>query len=111
MKLVVEILTGSLFYIQVENNATIADFKKEVGIQQKLPVDRMLLFLNDKSLAPGRMIEEDDGTLLSDCGFEDESHIYLFFSSDVSAKQKSVLDDVTSHPLFSLRDSSSTSDY
>ncbi|KAM7269812.1 hypothetical protein ACFE04_025309 [Oxalis oulophora] len=110
MKLVVEILSGSLFYIQVENNATIADLKNEIGIQQKLPVDRMVLFLDDKNQAPGSMIKEEDSTLLIDCGFKEESHIYLFFSPDEPAKQKSLLDDVTCHPLFLPSDSNSNSD-
>jgi len=37
MRLVVEILTGILFYIQLDNNATGADLKREIEAQQELP--------------------------------------------------------------------------
>lgn len=78
MKVVVEVLTGTLFYIQVKNYATIGDLKKEIGSQQKLPCDRMILLLdNDKSRL---MSQDQDEVSLVDCGVKDGSHIYLFFN-------------------------------
>lgn len=47
MRLVVEILTGILFYIQLENNATVADLKREIEAQQELPQDRLIMFLDN----------------------------------------------------------------
>lgn len=73
-----EILTGTLFYIQVGNDATVADLKREIGDQQKLPHDRLILFLDNTQ---NRLIDEDgDAAALVDCGVHDESHIYLFFN-------------------------------
>lgn len=47
MRLVVEILTGILFYIQLDNNATVADLKREIEAQQELPQDRLIRFLDN----------------------------------------------------------------
>lgn len=47
MRLVVEILTGILFYIQLDNNATAADLKREIEAQQELPQDRLIMFLDN----------------------------------------------------------------
>ena len=73
-----EILTGTLFYIQVGNDATVADLKKEIEAQQKLPQDRLILFLSNKR-SDHLINEEGDGAALVDCGVQDGSHIYLFF--------------------------------
>ncbi|KAJ6677732.1 hypothetical protein OIU85_008319 [Salix viminalis] len=77
MRVAVEILTGTLFYIQVGNDATVADLKKEIEAQQKLPRDRLILFLSNKRRH--LINEEGDGATLVDCGVQDGSHIYLFF--------------------------------
>ncbi|KAJ9177480.1 hypothetical protein P3X46_012696 [Hevea brasiliensis] len=78
MRVVVEILTGSLFYIQLGNDATVADLKREICDQQKLPQDHLILFLDNYQ---SRLIDEDgDGISLIDCGIHDGSHIYLFFN-------------------------------
>jgi hypothetical protein len=77
MRVAVEILTGTLFYIQVGDDATVADLKKEIEAQQKLPQDRLILFLDNKQ---NHLInEEGDGASLVGCGVQDGSHIYLFF--------------------------------
>ncbi|WCJ32022.1 hypothetical protein M5689_013467 [Euphorbia peplus] len=80
MKLVVEILTGNLFYIELENDATVADLKREICAQEMLPHDRLILLLNNNR---SRLImnkeKGDDETPLADCGVDDASHIYLFF--------------------------------
>ncbi|CAN1843726.1 hypothetical protein LINPERHAP1_LOCUS37227 [Linum perenne] len=72
MMVVVEIMTGTLFHVQVGDDATVADLKREIESQQKLPVDRMILLLGDDRL--------DDGLALAECGVEDGSHVYLFFN-------------------------------
>ena len=78
MKVVVENLTGTLFYIQVGNDATLADLKREIEAQQKLPCDRLILILDNNC---SRLMNTDgDGISLVDCGVQDGSHIYLFFT-------------------------------
>ncbi|KAJ9177477.1 hypothetical protein P3X46_012693 [Hevea brasiliensis] len=78
MRVVVEILTGSLFYIQLGNDATVADPEREICDQQKLPQDRLILFVDNYQ---SRLIDEDrDGTSRIDCGIHDGSHICLFFN-------------------------------
>lgn len=78
MKVVVENLTGTLFYIQVGNDATLADLKREIEAQQKLPFDRLIL-IRGTDLRP-LMTDDGDGVSLMDCGVQDGSHIYLFFN-------------------------------
>ncbi|KAG5242077.1 ubiquitin family protein [Salix suchowensis] len=78
MRVAVEILTGTLFYIQVGNDATVADLKKEIEAQQKLPRDRLILLLISNKRRH-LINEEGDGATLVDCGVQDGSHIYLFF--------------------------------
>ncbi|KAJ6866205.1 hypothetical protein NC652_037685 [Populus alba x Populus x berolinensis] len=46
MRLVVDILTVILFYIQLDNNATGADLKREIEAQQELSQDRLIMFLD-----------------------------------------------------------------
>ncbi|KAL0391990.1 UNVERIFIED_CONTAM: hypothetical protein Sradi_2421800 [Sesamum radiatum] len=46
MKLVAEILTGSLFFVEVEDNATVGDLKKKIGEQEHLPTRRLILILD-----------------------------------------------------------------
>ncbi|TKY66954.1 midnolin-A isoform X1 [Spatholobus suberectus] len=78
MKVVVENLTGTLFYIQVGNDATVEDLKKEIEAQQKLPCDRLILVLDaDHCLL---MSKEEENASLIDCGIQEGSHIYLFFN-------------------------------
>ena len=83
MKVVVEILTGNLFYIQVGNDATVGDLKKEIEAQENLPGDhrmrdRMILIVDHKN--QNHLITEEDGASLVDCGVQDGYHIYLFFN-------------------------------
>lgn len=92
MKVAVEILTGTLFYIQVENNASVADLKREIGAQQKLPCDRLILLLSSDHSCP--MSQDHDEVPLADCGVKDGSHIYLFF--------KPLDDGSTQHSVFPI---------
>ncbi|KAK8569115.1 hypothetical protein V6N13_106988 [Hibiscus sabdariffa] len=79
MKVVVEIMTGSLFYVQVGDDATVNDLKKEIEAREDLASDRMILIADHKNR--NKLItKEEDGTSLVHCGVEDGSHIYLFFS-------------------------------
>ena len=81
MKVVVEILTGTLFYIEVEDNVTVADLKREIGAQQELPCDRMILLLHlDDNQNHPLSSDGEDGVSLVDCGVKDGSKLYLFFN-------------------------------
>ena len=90
MKVVVQSLTGTLFHIQVDNDATVADLMREIEAQQKLPYDRMIL-IPDDDRHPLMNIDQERATLV-DCGLQDGSHIYLFFNP---------LDDGSTSHLFS----------
>ncbi|KAK7257526.1 hypothetical protein RIF29_31560 [Crotalaria pallida] len=78
MKVVVENLTGTLFYVQVGNDATVEDLKREIEAQQKLLCDRLILVL-DADYSPLMRKDEENATLV-DCGVQDGSRIYIFFN-------------------------------
>ncbi|KAK7263542.1 hypothetical protein RJT34_31134 [Clitoria ternatea] len=92
MELVVENLTGTLFHVQVGYDATVQDLKREIGAQQKLPCDRLILVL-DADHNP--LISKEEETIsLVDYGVQDGSHIYLFFNP--------IDDESNNHFVFSL---------
>ncbi|KAI5344855.1 hypothetical protein L3X38_012732 [Prunus dulcis] len=66
MKVVVENLTGTLFYVQVGNKATVADLKREIESPTEAP------------LRPHLIKDDVDGVLLVDYGVQDGSHVYMF---------------------------------
>lgn len=77
MKLVVQNLTGSLFYVEVEDDATVYDLRTQITAHHNLPSDR-LIFIPDHNR--DRLIcDGDDGISLVDFGVRDGSHIYIFF--------------------------------
>ncbi|XP_028796213.1 uncharacterized protein LOC114762976 [Neltuma alba] len=82
MKVVVESLTGTLFYVHVKNDATVADLKKEIENHQKIPCDRLILLLDTDRcpLMNHNDDDEEERVSLNDCGVHDGSHIYLFFN-------------------------------
>ncbi|GMN58122.1 hypothetical protein TIFTF001_027230 [Ficus carica] len=95
MKVVVENLTGTLFFIQVGNDATVAELKREIEAQENLPCDRLILIPDAKDSHP--ISDDDDGASLVGHGVQDGSHIYVFFNP---------LDDGSSQSLvFTLPDS------
>ncbi|KAL7109034.1 hypothetical protein ACP275_06G150500 [Erythranthe tilingii] len=77
MKLVAEILTGSMFYIEVKEDDTVGDLKKEIGDQENLPTDRLILILDD--FYNNRTFMDHNETPLKDYGVRDSSHIYILF--------------------------------
>ncbi|KAH6816904.1 hypothetical protein C2S51_000507 [Perilla frutescens var. frutescens] len=102
MKLVAEILTGTLFYVEVEEDATVGDLKKEIGKQENLPGDRLILLLD----AEERYALDKDEAALKDYGIEDSSHIYIFFqpqdSIASSASPSTPRDSASSEPSHSV---------
>ena len=76
MRVVVEILTGALFYVQVSDNATVADLKREIGDKENLPHNRLILVLGSNL---SRLMNENELALV-DYGVRDGSHVYLFFN-------------------------------
>lgn len=77
MRVVVENLTGTLFYIQLGNDATVSELKREIEAQEKLPCDRLILIPDTNPCSPIR--DDDGGASLVDHGVQDGSHIYIFF--------------------------------
>ncbi|GAV79029.1 hypothetical protein CFOL_v3_22494 [Cephalotus follicularis] len=100
MRLLVEILTGTLFYVELGNDATIGDLKREIATQQNVTQDRLILILDknrSNEIIEDRLnftnqsiqiLDNEDGDSLVDCGVQHESHIYVFFNP---------LDDGSSH--------------
>lgn len=78
MRVVIEILTGTLFYIEVKDDATVADLKKEIGFQEQLPFDRLILLVDGGN---ERLLMSANECSLHEYGVEDGSHVYLFFET------------------------------
>ncbi|GFP92692.1 hypothetical protein PHJA_001413400 [Phtheirospermum japonicum] len=77
MKLVAEIITGTLFFVEIDEDATVRDLKKKIGNQENLPIERLILLL-DADDQQRRLMDKDDSSLKS-YGAQDWSHIYIFF--------------------------------
>ncbi|KAL6493116.1 hypothetical protein OROGR_032875 [Orobanche gracilis] len=77
MKLVAEILTGTLFYVEVEEDATVRDLKRKIENQENLPSDRLILILDTERQQ--RILMDKDQVPLKFYGARDWSRIYLFF--------------------------------
>ncbi|KAK6773077.1 hypothetical protein RDI58_028315 [Solanum bulbocastanum] len=77
MNLVIQILTGTLFHVQVAKDTSVADLKKEISNQEKLPMNRLILML-DTGHGDSIMLNDDEISLV-DYGVKDGSHFYLFF--------------------------------
>lgn len=71
MKLVADIMTGKLFYIQEEDNATVADLERE----RERGIQEVILMLDDN---PKCLMDKNDVSLTV-YGVQDGSHIYIFF--------------------------------
>ncbi|KAG5573514.1 hypothetical protein H5410_063280 [Solanum commersonii] len=77
MNLVIQILTGTLFHIRVAKDTSVADLKKEISNQEKLPENRLILML-DTGHGDSIMLNDDEISLV-EYGVKDGSHFYLFF--------------------------------
>lgn len=81
MKLVAEILTGTLFYVEVDEDASVGDLKKEIAKQQKLPLDRLIIILDadQQQQQKQNCLLDKVEVGLKEYGVQDGSHIYVFF--------------------------------
>ncbi|XP_055821526.1 uncharacterized protein LOC129890045 [Solanum dulcamara] len=77
MNLVIEILTGTLFHIRVTEDISVADLKREISNQEKLPENRLILMLDTGD--GDSIMFNDDEIPLAEYGVKDGSHFYLFF--------------------------------
>jgi len=77
MNLVIQILTGTLFHIRVAKDTSVADLKKEISNQEKLPENRLILML-DTGHAESIILNEDEISLV-DYVVTDGSHFNLLF--------------------------------
>lgn len=75
MKVVAEVFTGSLFYVEVGEDATVGDLKKEIEKQENLPGNRLMLLLDSDK----RYLLDRDEAALKYYGVEDSSHVYIIF--------------------------------
>lgn len=77
MKLVVENLTGTLFFVEVPDDAKVSDLKREIEQKERLSDHYLVLVLDDGE--EGRLINDQESEVaLVDLGFKDSSHVYLF---------------------------------
>ncbi|KAI4331057.1 hypothetical protein MLD38_029282 [Melastoma candidum] len=80
MKLVLEILTGVLFVVEVGEGCTVAGLKDAIAAQEELPRDRIIFVLEGD---PGRTIRRgEDGVPIVELGFRHGSHVYLFLEPE-----------------------------
>ncbi|KAG5573518.1 hypothetical protein H5410_063284 [Solanum commersonii] len=63
MNLVIQILTGTLFHIRVAKDTSVADLKKEISNQEKLPENRLILML-DTGHGDSIMLNDDEISLI-----------------------------------------------
>ncbi|KAL3372073.1 hypothetical protein AABB24_008557 [Solanum stoloniferum] len=76
MQVVVEIMTGTIFHIQVGDNATVLDLKIAIHNQQNVPANRILLLLD---IGDDHLLMNDDQKPLSEYGVQDGSRFQLIF--------------------------------
>ncbi|CAA0840127.1 Ubiquitin-like superfamily protein [Striga hermonthica] len=76
MELVAEVLTGSLFSVKIEEEATVEDLKNKIGNQENLPTQRLILMLNADD---NQYLLDNDQSPVKDYGIRDGSRIYIFF--------------------------------
>ena len=78
MKLVVQNLTGSLFFVEVEDNAPICDLRSQITAHLCKLTSHRLIFIHDHD--PERSISQgDDGISLVDFGLRlPHLHLFLF---------------------------------
>ncbi|OWM64317.1 uncharacterized protein LOC116215417 [Punica granatum] len=80
MRVVVEILTGTVSYIDVGDDANVRELKTEIAAQTNLPYERLILLLDTPGDYECHLIEDaKDEALLIDVGVNDGARIYLFF--------------------------------
>ncbi|KAL8458957.1 hypothetical protein ACS0TY_036439 [Phlomoides rotata] len=75
MKVIAEIFTGNLFYVEVGEDATVGDLKNTIGNHENLPSDRLILMLD---IGEQQMLDKDEAPL-KDYGVQDSSHVYILF--------------------------------
>lgn len=76
MKLTVEVFTGPLFHLEVKDDATVGELKKEIAKQENLPREKMLL----AQVTRDQQVMANDAARLTDYGVRDGSLICIYFS-------------------------------
>uniref|UniRef100_M1A2J1 Ubiquitin-like domain-containing protein n=1 Tax=Solanum tuberosum TaxID=4113 RepID=M1A2J1_SOLTU len=76
MQVVVEIMMGTIFHIQVGDNATVLDLKIAIHNQENVPANRSLLLLD---IGDDHLLINDDQKPLSEYGVQDGSRFQLIF--------------------------------
>ncbi|XP_069153548.1 histone chaperone ASF1 isoform X2 [Solanum lycopersicum] len=76
MQVVVEIMMGTIFHIQVGDDATVLDLKIAIHNQENVPVNRILLLLD---IGDDHLLMNDDQKPLSEYSVQDGSRFQLIF--------------------------------
>ncbi|CAN4093827.1 unnamed protein product [Withania somnifera] len=116
MQVVVEIMTGTVFHVQVGNDATVQDLKIAIHNQENVPGDRLILLLDTGG---DHLMMNDDQKSLSEYGVQDGSHLYALFKpleaekddDDVDTGDDKVMDkDMTESETDEERDNNNSDD-
>ncbi|KAL9678058.1 hypothetical protein QQ045_015897 [Rhodiola kirilowii] len=98
-KLTVEMMTGSVIDVRVDDEATVADLKRQIVASQKnLPYERLIV-LKVGEEDGGSCLMNDERVNLSEYGVGDGCHVYLFLHP-----KEDMLDDENFFLLFGLPD-------
>ncbi|CAN4122808.1 unnamed protein product [Withania somnifera] len=76
MQVVVEIMTGTIFHVQVGENAMVKDLKIGIHNQENVPSDRLILLMD---IGNDHLMINGDEKPLSEYGVQDGSRLYAFF--------------------------------
>ncbi|TMW91783.1 hypothetical protein EJD97_013892 [Solanum chilense] len=76
MQVVVEIMMGTIFHIQVGDDATVLDLKIAIHNQENVPANRILLLLD---IGDDHLLMNDDQKPLSEYSVQDGSRFQLIF--------------------------------
>ncbi|KAK3006857.1 hypothetical protein RJ639_016839 [Escallonia herrerae] len=96
MKVIVEILTGKVFNIQVDKDATVAELKREIEAQEDLPNNRLILMFE------GSLLNGNEAPLV-EYGVGEGSHKILRQSEFGSGVPEKVIVEILTGKVFNIQ--------
>uniref|UniRef100_A0A7N0TU88 Ubiquitin-like domain-containing protein n=1 Tax=Kalanchoe fedtschenkoi TaxID=63787 RepID=A0A7N0TU88_KALFE len=79
VRLTVEILTGSVFSVQVDPDGTVGDLKREIASKHESFSRERLIILKVEEGESSSILVNEETVPLHEYGVEDGSHLFLFF--------------------------------
>ncbi|KAK4352003.1 hypothetical protein RND71_027521 [Anisodus tanguticus] len=87
MQLVVEVVTGTVFHITVEDDSTVPHLKIRIQVQENLTGDHIILLLIRDA---DHLLLDDELKRLSDYGVQDGSRLHADFEPPSEAEEENV---------------------